>query len=101
MFHSSAVCSVAYFMLFQSFYPWSAQVWKPSYPPFLKGQPFNMSGEGLVEILRKKPIWPGKKEKWQILSLLSPEAKILPYLYPAGVLNKNLSRKNLSSSPKD
>ena len=32
-------------------------------PPFLKGQPFNMSGEGLLEILRKKPIRNGKKEE--------------------------------------
>ena len=63
-FHSSVVCSVEYFMLFRSFYPWSAQVWKPSYPPILKGQPFNMPGEGLLEIRRKKPIQPGKKEKW-------------------------------------
>ena len=63
-FHSSVLCTVAYFMLFRSFYPWSAQVWKPSYPPFLKGQQFNMSGEGLLKILRKKnPIWPGKKGK--------------------------------------
>ena len=46
-------------MLFRSFYPWSAQVWKPSYPSVLKGQPFKMSRKRLMEILRKKthPTW--------------------------------------------
>ena len=87
-------------MLFRSFYPWSAQVWKPSYPPFLKGQPFNVSGEGLLEILRKIPSDLERRKNDYILSLLSPQANILPYLYLAGVWNKNpVSRESFILPP--
>ena len=86
-------------MLFRSFYPWSAQVWKPSYPPFLKGQLFNVSGEGLLEILRKNPSDLERRENDRFYLCCHHKQKFCLIYTHLGCETKTLSRKNLSSSP--
>ena len=87
-------------MLFRSFYPWSAQVWKSSYPPFLKGQPFNMSGEeGCWKFWDKNPSDLERRRNDTFCLCYHHKQKFCLIYSQLRCETKPLSRKNLSSSP--